>query len=63
MMKPAVSPGMTTLYLMGNYDTNYLGVELEMAVLLDKLKEAGVTFVDITGGRKLERVTKRDDGH
>lgn len=63
LVKPAVSPGMTTLYLAGNYDTNYLGVELEMSVLLEKLKAAGVNFADLSGGRELKRSARQDDGH
>jgi hypothetical protein len=63
MIKPSVSPGMTTLFLMGNYDTNYLGIEMEMPALLEKLKAAGVNFTDLAGGRKIERGARQDDGH
>jgi hypothetical protein len=64
LIKPAVSPGMSNLYLGGDQNNNYLGVELELAVLIEQLKKAGLEFTDLSGGRglKVER-TQNDDGH
>jgi hypothetical protein len=64
LIKPAVSPGMTNLYLGGDQNNNYIGVELEMSVLIDQLKKAGLEFADLSGGRGLKAERKKDDdGH
>ena len=64
LIKPAVSPGMTNLYLGGDQNNNYIGVELDMPVLVERLQKAGVSFTDLAEGRKVAGATRRDnEGH
>ncbi len=63
LIKPSMTPGMTTLFLTGDHANNFIGVEMEMPVLIEKLKEAGLALTDLSGGRKMERGARRDDGH
>lgn len=62
LIKPAMTPGLSTVYLTGDLTTNAVTVDLELGVLIEKLREVGVSFVDLTGGRKIAGASKQDDG-
>jgi|GEM_PF-827417 len=65
LIKPSVTPGMTNVYLTGDHNVNYVGVDVEMAELVDRLKKLGMEFVDVTNGRKIMGAVagQSNDGH
>lgn len=62
LIKPAMTPGTTNVYVTGDHNSNCVNVHLDMKVLLAKLKEAGVLFTDLSDGTGYQQV-KQNDGH
>ncbi len=63
LIKPAVSPGLTNVYLSGDHNTNFVTVDMDMGVLIEKLRGINVMFTDLTGGRKIVGAVMQEDGH
>lgn len=63
LIKPAVSPGLTNVYLSGDHNTNFVTVDMDMGVLVEKLRGINVMFTDLTGGRKIVGAVMQEDGH
>lgn len=64
MIRPAVMPGMTNVYINGSQDINCLGVYMEFLPLMALLEANGFAFVDLAGGAaSAPRTQKQGDGH
>lgn len=65
LIRPAVMPGMTNVYINGDQTINALGVFLEMPALLTLLEKAGFSFTNLAGEDTLHapRAAPRDEGH
>lgn len=53
MVRPAVMPGVTNIYIHGDQTVNALGVYMDMPTLLKKLESAGMQLVDLGGAKNL----------
>lgn len=49
MIRPAVMPGMTNVYINGDQTTNCLGVFMEIDSVLAALRENGFNFINLAG--------------
>lgn len=52
LIKPAVMPGMTNLYMSGDHLNAVVGVYMDFELVLQALEKAGVGFMDLGGGVK-----------
>lgn len=62
MIRPAVMPGMTNIYINGDQTINCLGVFMEMPALLKLLESAGFTFENLAGDALHAPREKQNDG-
>lgn len=62
LVKAAVTPGLCNVYLSGDHSSNFVTVELELPVMIEKLREAQVHFTDLTGGRKILGSKREETG-
>ena len=65
LIRPAVMPGMTNVYVSGDQSINCLGVFMEMKDLLGLLERAGFSFLNLAGDalNAPRPAPKPSDGH
>jgi len=62
LIRPASTPASCNVYTTGNHGTNCVNVHLSVKEIIEKLKEIGLEFTDLTGGMSLEISARGDSG-
>ena len=63
MMKPAATPGVTNVYMAGDFGSNCVNVYMELPLLVEALKKAGIGILDLGGGKHMASAERQNDGH
>ena len=63
LIKPAMMPGMTNIFLRGDINANSVGIAYDFTKLLDVLEAAGFTYIDCGGSREKPAFSQNNNDH
>lgn len=63
MVKAAVMPGTSNVYVDGDQTVNAVGVYMDISTLVKKLESVGIEFIDLGGAANLKLTPGHQDDH